>query len=80
MYLEQCKKFRRYSIDTKIVVSNLGELQDFSNRYKRRNEHKWRVNNWLKIHGKPMRRKPYKKKNVILSLTKYMRDFIETLN
>ena len=40
MYLEQCKKFRRYSIDTKIVVSNLGELQDFSNRYKRRNEHK----------------------------------------
>ncbi len=60
-YLEQCKKFRKYSIDTKIVISDLGELQKLSKHLKRSNEHKYRANNWLKMHRKPMRRKPYKK-------------------
>lgn len=60
-YLEQCKKFREYSIDTKVAISDLEELKNaFSKHPKRSNNHKYKANNWLKMHGKPMRRKPCK--------------------
>lgn len=60
-YLQQYKKFRKYGIDTKIAISDLEELQNtFCKPQKRSSNHKYRSNNWLKMHGEPMRRKPFK--------------------
>lgn len=62
-YLEQCKKFRKYGIDTKIEISDLEALQNTLYKHKKRSgNHKYKENNWLKMHGEPMRRKPCKKK------------------
>ena len=65
-YLEKCKIFRKRSIDTKTVISNVEELQAIFCKLQERSNHKYKANNWLKIHKKPMRRKPFKRKFVIL--------------
>jgi len=56
--IELGKKERRQHILTQ-------SLADFKRpefiRVERNDFHKYKSNNWLKMHGKPMRRKPFKK-------------------
>lgn len=44
------------------IVQNLEDLKKcYSNFTPRSFEHKFKANNWLKLHGKKMRRKPFKR-------------------
>lgn len=49
------------------VTQNLEDLRkNYSNYPPRSYEHKTKSNNWLKLHGKTMRRKPFKREMMIL--------------
>ena len=50
------------------VTQNLENLKSNFNFPKRSYEHKYKSNNWIKMHGKAMRRKPFKKVNAVVMM------------
>lgn len=54
-----------------ITIQSLEQLKKYYPDYSQRSyEHKTKSNNWLKLHGKTMRRKPFKQ-NVIMMLDEF---------
>ena len=50
-----------------ITIQSLEQLKEHYSNYSQRSyEHKTKSNNWLKLHGKVMRRKPFKQDVIIL--------------
>ena len=44
-----------------VVMRNIDELEQVSDDLMQRKDFKFKSNNWLKMHKKPMRRKPFKR-------------------
>lgn len=53
------------------VTQNLENLKSNFNFPKRSYEHKYKSNNWIKMHGKAMRRKPFKKVNAVVMMDEF---------
>ena len=49
------------------VTQSMDDLQKYYPNYRPRGcNHKFKSNNWLKLHGQTMRRKPFKRELVVL--------------
>ena len=54
------------------VTQSLEDLKKcYPNFPPRSSEHKFKANNWLKLHGKAMRRKPFKRKYHIMMIDEF---------
>lgn len=69
----QYKVFRKPYISTIIVHQRITDIFPHYpfNPIFRSDEHKYKSNNWLKLHGKSMRRKPFKKEQPFILLDEF---------
>ena len=54
------------------ITQSLEDLKKcYPNFTPRSSEHKFKANNWLKLHGRTMRRKPFKRENNIMMIDEF---------